>query len=75
VACAFLFLILQAEQRRWVNGDEDPQSVRHIEDRVAIGLNWDRSARKTLRSRRSKGDDKPWTDRLDFVKKPTWALS
>jgi hypothetical protein len=57
-----------------VYGDEDPQPVLHIEDLAAISLNWNRSSCETLRSRRFKGNDKPRTDRLDFVKQPPTGI-
>ena len=44
-----------------------------FEDRTAIALNRDRSSCETLRSGRSKGDDKSGVDRFDFVKQPTPA--
>ena len=65
-----VFLTLQAQQRRRVNGDQDLQSVCEIEDCAAIALNWDRSSRQTLRRGYAEGDDEPRTYGLDLVKQP-----
>ena len=56
-----------------MNGDQDPQSVRHIEHRAAVALNWDRPSCKTLRRGCSKSDDKPWAYGLDLFKEPAPA--
>ena len=48
VTGTLVFLILQAQERRRVNGDQDSQSVCEIEDCAAIALNRDRSSRQTL---------------------------
>ena len=48
VTGTLVLLILQAQERRRVNGDQDSQSVCEIEDRAAIALNRDRSSRQTL---------------------------
>lgn len=56
-----------------MNGDEDPQPVRHIKDRTPIALNRDRASCQTLRSRRSKGHDKPQVDPFDFFPQPPSA--
>ena len=57
VTGTLVFLILQAQERRRVNGDQDPQSVCEIEDGAAIALDRDRSSRQTLRRGYSEGDD------------------
>src|SRR5580698_9736562 len=53
-----------------MNGDEDPQSVRRIEDGAAIGADGDGAAHEPLRRRRAEGDDKPWPYDLDLVEQP-----
>ena len=56
-----------------MNRHKNTQSVIHIEDLAAIGLNGDRSSCQTLRCRGSEGDDKLGADRADFVKQPSPA--
>lgn len=73
VTGTLVFLILQAQERRRVNGDQDSQSVCEIEDCAAIALNRDRSSRQTLRRGYSEGDDEPWAYDLDLVKQPLSA--
>ncbi len=50
-----------------MNGDEDPQSVRCIEDGAAIGADGNGPARQPLRRRRAEGDDEPRSYDLDLV--------
>ena len=59
VTRTLVFLILQAQQRRRMNGDQDTQSVYGIEGYAAIALNGDHSSHQTLRRRCSEGDDEP----------------
>ena len=73
VTGTLVFLILQAQERRRVNGDQDSQSVCEIEDCAAIALNRDRSSRQTLCRGYSEGDDEPWAYGLDLVKQPLSA--
>jgi hypothetical protein len=73
VTGTLVFLILQAQERRRVNGDQDSQSVCEIEDCAAIALNRDRSSRQTLCRGYSEGDDEPWAYGLDLVKQPPSA--
>jgi hypothetical protein len=73
VTRTLVFLILQAQQRRRMNGDQDLQSVCEIEDYAAIALNRDRSSHQTLRRRCSECDDEPWAYGLDLVKQPPSA--
>ena len=56
-----------------MNGDQDTQSVRHIEDGATVALNWDRPSCQTLRRGCSKSDDKPWAYGLDLFKEPAPA--
>ena len=73
VTGTLVFLILQAQKRRRVNGDQDSQSICEIEDCAAIALNRDRSSRQTLCRGYSEGDDEPWAYGLDLVKQPPSA--
>ena len=73
VTGTLVFLILEAQERRRVNGDQDSQSVCEIEDCAAIALNRDRSSRQTLCRGYSEGDDEPRAYGLDLVKQPLSA--
>ena len=53
-----------------MDSDEDPRSVRGIQNRAPIALNRDCASCETLRSRRSEGDYKSGIDGFDFVKQP-----
>jgi hypothetical protein len=56
-----------------MNGDEDSQSIRHIEDFASIALNGDRAFRQSLRCSRPEGDDEPWMYDLDCSRQPSPA--
>jgi hypothetical protein len=70
LARADVFLVLQAQQRGRMNGDEHPQSVRYVEDRASVGANRDSPPRQTLRRGRARSDDEPWMEALGFVEQP-----